>query len=156
MPLARGSMIAVAILLLWSSQLPADEAADEAEREKLIGVWQGFVVEGRGENPDRGVVKLTLTIKEGQMTATGKDGVEDLGEGTYEVNFASDPRGLDATRKKPNGRGETHEGIYALDGDILKWCVTNGRSKRPEEFVTKPGAGQFLLVLRRQAAKAEK
>src|SRR5581483_6096487 len=31
-------------------------------RDKLVGVWNGYAVEGKGENPDRGPVKIELTI----------------------------------------------------------------------------------------------
>jgi uncharacterized protein (TIGR03067 family) len=153
MTLVRGSLGAALVVCGALAAAGADGEADKAAREKLVGVWTGHVVEGASDNPDRGVMKLTLTITGEQISATAKDGAEDLGAGTYMISLASDPPQLDASRKRPNGQVESHEGIYSLQGDILKWCVTNGRArKRPEEFTTKPGGGQFLLVLRRQAA----
>lgn len=42
--------LAVAVL---GNPLLAEEPARDA-REKLVGVWTGYAVEGKGENPDRG------------------------------------------------------------------------------------------------------
>jgi hypothetical protein len=42
-------------------------ADDAAQRKQLAGTWKGFAVEGKGEKPDTGPVKLELVIlKRGQ------------------------------------------------------------------------------------------
>lgn len=123
---------------------PADDAA---ERKKLAGFWKGFAVEGKGEKPDQGPVKLELTISEKTIKGIEKkgEGQIDHGEGSYTFDLTGTPRVLDAAKTNERGRKEEWVGIYELDGDTLKWCV--GRKTRPATFET--FKGQFLLILKR-------
>jgi uncharacterized protein (TIGR03067 family) len=122
--------------------------AARAEVPKLDGVWEGWVVEGKGER--NGPLKLRLTIAGDRMTSqqiggghgSGKD---DLGEGTFKLTDGQ-PQHLDATRTARQGP-KNYLGIVAIEGDTLKWCVATGR-KRPADFQT--FKGQFLMHLTRQ------
>ena len=141
------SIVAVLTGCFLSISLLAQEPAKVA-REKLVGVWNGYAVEGKGENPDRGAVKLELTITKDLIKAKQFKGKEDfdLGEGTYLIVQDKSPNNLDGDKKLDNpNRKEIWLGIYQLDGDTLKWCV--GRKARPTEFETKQG--QFLLIFKR-------
>ena len=40
----------------------AAETNETAVRKKLAGAWRGFAVEGTGERPDRGPVKLEVSL----------------------------------------------------------------------------------------------
>jgi len=53
---------------------PAQTPDEQAERARFVGVWRGFTVEGKGETPDRGPVKLELTITERPETFETKKG----------------------------------------------------------------------------------
>jgi hypothetical protein len=58
--------------------------------------------------------------------------------------------------EKPAG-GATHvlvEGIYLLDGDMLKINGAEGNNPRPTDFTTGPGDGRSLVVLKRGPAPA--
>jgi len=139
---------AMLVLVALSRMAWADEAADK-ERQQFVGEWQGFVVEGKGENPNRGPVKLSLKITAAGIIATqDKDG--DLGEGSFTFDLTATPHTIDARRTKAPGAGQTYLGIYELDGDTLKWCSANPRKERPTQFETKGGAGQFLMILKRK------
>jgi len=121
---------------------------EAAERAKFVGVWKGFAVEGKGENPDRGPVKLEITITDRTMHGIQVKGSErmDHGEGQYILDLAVDPRRLDGVQVNERGRKREYIGIYTLEGDTLKWCVSPQRT-RPETFET--AKGQYLLILRR-------
>jgi len=139
-------LLTMLVLVLPAFVVWADEASDK-ERQRFVGEWKGFVVEGKGENPNRGPVKLSLKITaEGIVATQDKDG--DLGEGTFSFDLAASPRAIDAKRTKAPGVGQTFLGIYELEGDTLKWCTGNPRRERPTEFVTK--TGQFLIILKRK------
>jgi hypothetical protein len=56
------------------------------------------------------------------------------------------PGRLDAAQANERGRKRAYVGIYTLEGDTLKWCVSPQKT-RPETFETKKG--QFLLILKR-------
>lgn len=143
----RTLLLTVALVLL-NAPLWA-EAPDKTARDKLVGTWNGFAVEGKGEKPDQGAVKLELTITKDLIKAKQfRDKmVTDLGEGTFVLGLDKKPQHMDGDKKLANpNRKEVWLGIYELDGDTLKWCV--GRRARPTEFETKPG--QFLLILKRK------
>ncbi len=136
----------VLALLLQCSSVKAASNFQQSVRTQLSGVWVGFAVEGKGENPDRGPVNVELTITPEviQGRELRGDKVIDHGEGSYQIDPAVIPPLLDATRN--GARRESWLGIFSLEGDTLKWCV--GRRQRPSEFETKKGA--FLLILKRQ------
>jgi uncharacterized protein (TIGR03067 family) len=146
--MAMRRRIQIVFLLLTLPSLSAHAASEAIEegRGQICGVWIGFAVEGKGESPDHGPVKVELTITPEVIKGKELQGenVIDHGEGSYELDLAKAPPVLDAT--KNGGRRETWFGIYSLEGDTLKWCV--GRRGRPNEFETKKGA--FLLILKRQ------
>jgi uncharacterized protein (TIGR03067 family) len=124
------------------------DAAEKA-RESLVGTWTGFAVEGKGEKPNQGPVKLELIITKDLIKAKqvkGKD-ILDLGEGSFALDLGKAPNLLDASKNTGNpNRKENWVGIYKLDGDTLQWCVA--RKERPKDFAT--GQGAFLIILKRQ------
>jgi uncharacterized protein (TIGR03067 family) len=139
------------LVLFVQLHLHAGEAAaaDEArERARLAGVWKGFAVEGTGENPDRGPVKLELTFTEKTIHGIQikKNGRMDHGTGNFYLDLNANPRQLDGKQVNERGRARAYIGIYTLEGDTLKWCVSP-RKVRPTTFETKKG--QFLLILKR-------
>jgi len=125
------------------------ETDEKAVRQKLAGVWKGFTVEGRGENPNRGPVKLELRITEQEIAGLEFKGtnIVDHGKGGYTLDLSQNPARLDAAKASERGRKQEYVGIYSLEGDTLKWCVSPQKA-RPETFETKKG--QFLLILKRQ------
>ena len=71
----------------------------------LNGVWRGFVVKGKGEQPDRGSVHLELTIKGNSISAKRLDGEGgSLGNGTYMIAVGRFYM-IDATEARSRGKG---------------------------------------------------
>lgn len=159
--IARASATALCIsaVLVAGGAMTAWPAADPpsrgeaAERARFVGAWKGFTVEGKGENPDRGPVKLELTVTQRTIRGIQIQGTDriDHGEGNYTLDLGSNPPHLDASKTNERGRQQAYVGIYNLVGDTLKWCVSP-QKVRPETFETKKG--QFLLILKRDK-KAE-
>jgi len=146
-----GTAFALTVPLLCLAALPlaGAEVNEPQERQKFVGVWKGLAVEGRGENPDRGPVKLELRIAEKSMKGLELKGtnVVDHGEGEFALDLSQNPKYLDAWKTNERGRKQSYVGIYTLEGDTLRWCVSP-RKTRPTEFRT--GDGGFLLILKRQ------
>jgi uncharacterized protein (TIGR03067 family) len=140
-------------LLLSLLAISGISAAPPTDPEKLQGVWRGWVVNGKGEKPDQGPVNLEVTVQGDRITAKQLNPGADpnLGEGTFQLTVAAAARTIDATRTSMPGKGQTYAGIYELDGDSWRWCVSPKKGERPTEFVTRKG--QFLLILKRQPAK---
>lgn len=137
----------------WATE-PSKEDVVKEELKKLQGTWEGYAVEGKGETPDRGPVKVRITIKDGKMTAVdlANKKEKDLGNGTFTLDPSKKLRQMDATGiVLPGKRERTFQGIYELEGDTLKWCVDNRQKERPSEFRT--GAGNYLIILKRKKEK---
>ena len=145
---------ALALCLFLGSVVLAQEPKKpdaRAELKKLEGVWEGFVVEGKGEKADRGPFQLRITITGDKMSAVDlKNNNKDMGSGTFKLDPSKALKTLDATGVVlPGKRDKIYRGIYELDGDTLKWCVDNKqREEHPTEF--RSNAGNFLMVLKRQ------
>lgn len=151
---ARNLVIYGPLLLLWALPAPSNAADPDParERQKLAGVWKGFTVEGKGENPDRGPVKLELRVGERIHGLEFKGAnVVDHGEGEFSLDLTRTPAVLDAWKTNERGRRQSYLGIYTLEGDTLKWCVSPQKT-RPATFET--AKGQFLLILKRQPTPA--
>lgn len=128
--------------------LVAAGAQVDGDRPKLQGVWQGYVVDGKGENPNQGPLHLQVTISADKISAINLgDGGKSMGEGTYRLDPAK--QAIDASGVVlPGKRSRDYAGIFALEGDTLKWCVDNQQKGRPTEFRTVKG--QYLLILKRK------
>lgn len=116
-------------------------------------VWRGWVVDGRGENPDRGQMELELTIVGDQIR--GREmGTQRAPGGLGAGNFTIDGDGrsghLDATATEGPNAGRHYLGIYQLEGDVLRWCVSGRDRQRPDTMATE--RGNYLLILRRQGS----
>ena len=132
-----------------SAEEPKEDAI-KAEVKKLEGVWEGYAVDGKGEKPDRGPVHFRLTITQTKMSAINLgDKNKDMGNGIFKVDMSKEIKVMDATGVVLPGKQErTYQGIYELDGETLKWCVTPRKGERPGEFKT--AKGSFLLILQRK------
>ena len=68
-------------------------------------------------------------------------------EGTYKLNTAKRPKGIDLV----NGKGNMMLGIYKLEKGALTICLgEEDVDERPTEFASKEGTKVMLLVLQRE------
>lgn len=117
----------------------------------LTGVWRGWVVRGTGEDPNSGEMQVELTIQGNQIRAQeiGTNRAPDgLGAGTYTMTGNGRTGTLDADGTTGPQEGRHFMGIYELDGNTLRWCVSNRGRQRPETMAT--DRGNYLMILRRQ------
>jgi uncharacterized protein (TIGR03067 family) len=127
------------VLAVVVAQLAVAADQDAEARKSLVGTWNGRV--------DEGATGHRIVFAADGIRGT-KDEKRDLGEGTFKLDLTQKPSQMDATGVKGSVKGKTYLGIYALDGDTLKWCVSLPGNERPTEFATK--GSQFLLILKRQ------
>jgi uncharacterized protein (TIGR03067 family) len=130
-----------------------DKKAAESKEDKvaILGTWVVEKVEVNGEDMSdtdegrkiKGSV-LTVTADEMTMEAPGKKDTR-----KYRLDPAAKPKELDLI-----DGAETAQGVYSLDGDVLKTCASCTKGgPRPTEVASKEGSDTFLLVLKRQAKK---
>lgn len=133
-----------------SSRTGPDSAAS-----RLRGVWSGWVVRGRGENPNEGEMEIELTVEGnrivGRELGTRRGPPNGLGAGTFTMTGDGRTGNLDTVGTSGSQDGRNSMGIYELDGDTLKWCVTQRNRQRPRTMES--DRGNYLLVLRKQASQ---
>ena len=76
-------------------------------------------------------------------------------EGTVAVHQTTVPKSFDLRFEEGPEKGNTNLGIYQLDGDRWKICLTTRGSERPREFAAPPGTGIALETLQRGTAAAD-
>jgi uncharacterized protein (TIGR03067 family) len=126
-----------------------------AENSRLSGIWRGWVVRGRGENPNAGEMEVELTIEGNRIT--GRElGTQrapgGLGGGTFTMTGNGNSGNLDADGTEGPQDGRSFMGIYELQGDTLRWCVSNRGRQRPTAMAT--DRGNYLMILRKQPSRS--
>jgi uncharacterized protein (TIGR03067 family) len=110
-------------------------------------------VDGRGENTNTGHMEIELTITgnriAGREVGTNRAPPGGLGGGTFTMTGDGRSGQLDADATEGPNHGRHYQGIFQLEGDVLRWCVSNRERQRPEAMAT--DRGNYLLILRRVA-----
>jgi RNA polymerase sigma factor (sigma-70 family) len=147
---------------------PADKDKEAKGDAKAIqGVWQvtslevdGAEAPNEGEFKDIRAMKWAFTADKVSVQAKGK--AEDAT--AYRLDPTKNPKMIDIQGKEaapPGGVPSTepppwNPGLYSLDGDVLKLCVSRVKDKRPTEFRTKKGGDTMVLTLSREKGDKDK
>jgi uncharacterized protein (TIGR03067 family) len=147
--LAVVAMLFATPVLAAAAEAPKDDAKVKAEVKKLQGTWNFTAVEIDGTKfEDKAFKGSRITLKGDTFTTVSMGAIY---KGTFKVDVASTPKKLDMTFTEGPPKGTTSLGIYELDGDTWKVCVTLNATERPKAFATKAGSGLALETLRREA-----
>lgn len=127
----------------------ADDTADLAkEVQKFQGTWRFESSEAGGQALPADVLKgLVLTFEGAKHTV--KMGDEVIQVGTQKIDPSKSPKAIDVTLTEGPSKGTTMLGIYEIDGDTLKVCFDPSGQKRPTEFKSQAGSGNFVNVHKR-------
>lgn len=137
--------------LLFSVSARADDAAKE--KENLQATWKAVKMERGGESKDD-TDEHRLIFSGDEFTI--KRGDKMLIKGKFKIDPAKKPKEIDmdiTEDESPEGKnkGKTAKGIFIVDGDELKWCVTEpGTDDRPKEFATQAGTKQIMITFKRE------
>jgi uncharacterized protein (TIGR03067 family) len=136
---------------LFAAPVPKEKEKVKDE-DAIQGTWQveSFDMGGAPGGPPPGeIAKLKLTFKDGKVTANRGDGSkEDAID--YKLDAKTKPKSIDLTEG-----GRPMLGIYELDGDTLKICMSEGGQQgvRPEELKSD---GKNIAVITLKRVKEEK
>jgi uncharacterized protein (TIGR03067 family) len=156
-------------------EIAAEKATLEAEQAKLQGTWKIASREGE-EDPESEVSgKGAEFVIEGDILKRMFNGeVESRQKITLYPK--TDPKQIDLLYVKADGSPETYQikkkgkgkkkdkietktikqkGIYSVEGDKLKLCLSWDDKNRPTEFTTGPGLGRNLLILQKIGASSK-
>src|SRR5258705_1875149 len=107
---------------------------------KLQGAWNIVALEMDGRS--MGTLGASRIVVQGDRFTTLSMGA--TYEGVVELDEASTPKTLDMTFTAGPEKGNTSLGIYELDGDTWRICLTVTGTRRPGTFATNPGSGLAL------------
>ncbi len=110
----------------------------------LQGTWNIVSLEMDGRKMAGGGAQIVVHGKRFTTIAMGA-----AYEGTVVVHEASKPKSFDLHFEEGPEKGNTSLGIYELDGDTWKICLTTRGNERPKEFAAPPGTGIALETLQR-------
>src|SRR5438445_3443166 len=118
----------------------AEPSQDVVRREMrmLQGVWKIISVERDGKAaPKDEINDGTVFIQGNRLIIQTKDSHQDM---DYGLDPAKQPKGIDLRSREGRSRENLVRGIYALERERLKLCVSQGGQERPADFTTAPGA----------------
>lgn len=118
-------------------------------KKQLLGTWKGYMADADGSR--HGDIQLVVT--EDEITASNPQGQQVMGGGSYSISGSGGKfHRIDAKGSSGQFQGKDYEGIFAIEGNTLRWCSANDnpRSVRPSKLETNTQAGQFLMVLEKE------
>ena len=120
----------------------------QQDLDLLQGTWQieSLIVDGRAIGD--GYRKARLLITGNRFQSLGMDGVY---EGVLRLDETTQPRQLDMTFDAGPEKGNTNFCLYEIRHDQLRLCIASQGSTRPDDFISPPGSGIAVEVLRRTA-----
>ena len=134
-----------ALALVLALPAWADEKAKELE--KLAGTYSvASAQEGGKEQADDKSKKLNIIVK-GDVFSFKFDGQPK----TLDMKLKLDPTAKIKTvdLASTTREGQVAQGIYELDGDVLKVCWSRSGKDRPTDFSTKLNDDRIFMTLKR-------
>jgi uncharacterized protein (TIGR03067 family) len=116
--------------------------------DNLSGTWSclSATVDGKPlakETTD--LLRLTLS----QNRYTTEKGSQVLFESTYTVDPAKKPKQINMVGTEGDRAGKEAQGIYSVEGDVLRICYVMPGLPRPQGFESPTGSKAFLVIWRR-------
>jgi uncharacterized protein (TIGR03067 family) len=146
----------LALVCLSAFTVMPARAADAAKDDlaKLQGTWAVVLTEHEnGAVAPEELAKLSVEITGDKRVL--KRGETVLAESTFKLNPSTSPKSIDLTVNSGPLKGKVFKGIYDIDGDVHRVCITVRGDDRPADFTARPGSGRQLQVFRRPGSKQE-
>jgi uncharacterized protein (TIGR03067 family) len=142
----------VAVSLLFSSAGRQEDAV-KAELAKLQGTWHVIGVEENGQKTPEDKLKEangTVTIQADKHTL--KLGGQDRGTATIKLDPNAKPKQYDLHITEGPEKGKVLQGIYELEGDTWRLCLSKDGKSRPTEFAGKANTTWVLVTMKKEKA----
>jgi uncharacterized protein (TIGR03067 family) len=123
-----------------------------ADLDRLQGTWIIVALEMDGEEMPAGSPDGSKIVVKGNRFTTISMGA--AYSGTIALDPVQEPKRFDLRFTSGPEKGNTSLGIYELNRDEWKICLTVTGNIRPRNFATAPGSGLALETLRRNTGAA--
>jgi uncharacterized protein (TIGR03067 family) len=123
----------------------APSGTSNAELDRLVGEWSGVSLVMNGQALPAEYLKGSTRVVKGNETTVTVGGQVML-KATFTVDPARSPKTIDYTLSEGPDKGKRQLGIYALDGDVAKFCFSSPGADRPTELESKAGDGRTFGV----------
>jgi uncharacterized protein (TIGR03067 family) len=114
--------------------------------DRLQGTWSIVSLEMDGQKMSGGG---QIVVRGNRFTTSAMGAAY---QGTVVVRETSSPKIFDLHFEDGPEKGNTSLGIYELEGDTWRICLTTRGKRRPKEFAAPPGTGIALETLQRGTA----
>jgi uncharacterized protein (TIGR03067 family) len=135
------AVFVVAVASAWVD----DKPAVQTEIAQLQGEWSMASGERDGQPFPEDFVKGSSRVCKGDETTVTVGGQLFM-KAQFTVDPSKQPKTIDYRVTDGPNKGKTQLGLYAIDGDTVKFCFSGPEQKRPTDFTTKPGDGRTLSV----------
>ncbi len=124
------------------------DSASGKEYRAFAGTWRFDSIQFDGHDLPADAFKTFRLICKGRdFTSITGEGTD---HGTFSMDVAKSPKTIDVSFTEGPNKGQTWRGIYVLDGDTYKVCMSMPGEDRPLAFESKPDSGRMLEVLKRE------
>ena len=135
-------------LVCVSSARAADDAAAKADVQRLQGEWT--MVSGSADGqviPEHMLEQSKRLCKDDVTTVT--IGEQLILKAKFTLDPSKDPKHIDYEVIDGPTKGKKHQGIYAFDGETVKFCFGAPDAERPADFTSNAGQRRTLSVWKR-------
>ncbi len=142
-------LVLIAVVgMMVTDDKPKDEKAKK-DQDAIQGAWKVASTEQGGvKSETEGGADVVITMKGDGYTV--KMNGQEIEEGTFKLDHEKKPKTIDFKITKGNDKGKNQQGIYSLEGDMLRICVTQPeKDDRPKELSAKDGTEHILFVMKR-------
>jgi uncharacterized protein (TIGR03067 family) len=142
----RRTLPVIAILVLVGTTGAQD--AVKKEMAQLDGEWSMVSGEADGMAMPKEMASTGKRVaKDGETTITM--GGQVYFKAKFTIDPTKTPKAIDYAMMEGPTKGQTHLGIYELDGDTVKFCFAAPGQARPTDFTAKQGSQRTLSVWKR-------
>ena len=118
------------------------------DAERLQGYWNVTSVEREGA-PLKGKEGKLHQVIFTDKKMTVKPNQRESYDANYTLKPDQKPKAIDITYITGPDESKTFRGIYVLDGDNLKICLSAPGEDRPVELTTQKGSARTIWILKR-------
>jgi uncharacterized protein (TIGR03067 family) len=133
---------------------PSTDDPSKGDTDRLRGTWLTVSLVNDGKT----LVDEKTSPKDGPATKLVYEGTKwmvrvgdkTVASGVFKIDATKIPKEIDILDESGTKNDKTKLGIYELDGDPYRYCLSPAGKPRPKEFTSKAGSGDSLGMMKRE------